>query len=133
MRKITEGEIHSILRKFFIINSFNLLTKSKDGSSLHYQIVITKPPQFKIPDFVATKNNVVIVIEAKLKYSDLFTGNLPDIVKLQYFLENKDAVEEFKKSLYQIVPPNLTIIGACGSLIPVRSKKRIPTWFPSRK
>lgn len=131
MIKITEGEIQSLIRRFLLINKFQLVTRTSNGETLHYRTELTKPPKFKIPDHVAIKNNTVLVVEEKVRYSDLFKNKASDINKLLLFLNNKYALGEFKELLKHLNPPlmNPNIVGAYASLEPSKSRREIPSNF----
>lgn len=129
MMKITEGEIQSLIRRFLLKNKFQLVTRTSNGETLHYRNELTIPPKFKIPDHVAIKNNTVLVVEDKVKYSDFFKNKASDIDKLVSFLSNEYALNEFKELLKNLNPPlmNPTIVGAYASLEPSKSRREIPS------
>jgi len=127
MKKLTEGEIQSLVRKYLIKNRFRLVSRTLDGQPLHYRVEVTSPPEFKIPDLVAVKANKVLVFEEKIRYSDLFkkegSDGISDVEKLVFFLKNKQARSEFKKLVTNtgLSVKNPSVVGAFASLKPVSS------------
>lgn len=125
--RITEGEIHYIIRQYMLQNDFQLFTKTTNGIPLHYRTNLKSPPQFKQPDLVAIKSDTVLVFEEKIWYNNLF--NRKDVDKLTNFLNNPIAVREFKqlirKTMPSITKPKL--YGVLASLEPKRLQhKPIP-------
>lgn len=131
MKKISEGEIQSLIRKYLILNKFRLVTKTPDGEPIHYRNELTKPPKYKVPDHTAIKSNTVLVIEDKVWYRDLFGKGVSDIDKLSSFLNNESALNEFKELLTHLNPPlmNPSIVGAFASIEPARYDVSIPSHF----
>ena len=130
--KITEGEVQSLVRRFLIANNFRVCTRTANQEIFHYQIRIVNPPMFKNPDLVAIKNGFVLVIEVKILFSKLFSGNISDIQKVESFLENKEALTDFKKQLTTI-DKTLTeakVIGCFASIFD-KTGEKIPERFVS--
>ena len=131
IRRITEGEVQFLVRSFLLKNNFRLYTKTTNEEPLHYRNTFTNPPKFKNPDHVAIKGNAVLVFEDKVKFSDLFAGKHPDLIKISSFLANTRAVAEFRTLLADVepAPTNPVIVGSFASLAPEKSKKEIPKKF----
>lgn len=128
MRRITEGEVQCLIRRFLLENGFGLYTKTIKGEPLHYRIAFTNPPRFKRPDHVAIRRNAVLIFEDKVKYADLFRGKCSDLEKISSFLNNVQAMSEFRKLLGNVEPPprDPLIVGALASFLPNKSSRTIP-------
>ena len=122
--RITEGEITSCSRALLRHNGFKILSSSAKGEKLYYRTEISSRPQLKQPDTVAFKDNHTIVIEDKIRYSDLFktSGERPsDVEKLLRFMRNEAFVQEFRDQVHKVTGPTDTAIEihcGCSSLAP---------------
>ena len=121
--RITEAEIHSITRRFFVKNGFTVVSRTPTGQEIHYRLSIDES-KYKIPDLVCFKNSKIIVLEQKIEYNKLFSGLDCDVNKINSFLNNDAAVSEFLLLMkeFEINFDKDSIVGGFSSLFPKNSK-----------
>lgn len=118
LSRITEGEITSIVRRFYRANGFHFLSTSSSGEKLYY-VIDGNLQNNKQPDSIVIKNDIIIICEDKIFYSDLFAekkGAGSDLKKVTAFLSSEDAISHFREKLPKDFKHN-KILGCLSSLI----------------
>jgi hypothetical protein len=120
-----------LVRRYLAKNNFRLVTKTTDGEPLHYTNECTARPKYKMPDHVAVKGNIALVLEDKKRYCDLFRDGMSDIKKLSMFFSNENAKARFKKLLQRLKPSMTKPKIVCGfaSFAPAKYSNKIPEDF----
>jgi hypothetical protein len=123
-----EGTISSITRRFFQKNGFSVISQSKSGKDIHYQMEIKDPPELKAPDIICYKDSTIIVGEQKIEYNKLFSGS-NDVQKLESFLNSQQAKTDFLHEMSEFFPQPTTptICVGFSSLSDDDSNKTLPT------
>ena len=121
MKKITEGEITSLTRRFFKENGFSILSSLSSKEKLNYTIDGNSLNN-KQPDSVFIKNDLVILCEDKLAFKNLFKkqgAKVSDHTKLLAFLESKESKEKFSEKIrIKTGTKDIKVSGCLSSLKP---------------
>lgn len=127
--RFTEGEITSMVRRFFIANGFKFLSSSQDGEKLYYTLP-QFPVNFKQPDTIVVKDGLVIICEDKILYRDLFTTTplkISDYEKLSQFLGSEKDLEIFTSKISKTLgTDDFEVIGCLSSLTSNGKKTLLP-------
>lgn len=117
--KFTEGEITSMVRRFFIANGFSFLSSSKNGDKLYYTLP-DNASNFKQPDSIVIKDDLIILCEDKIFYRSLYSSNsqkISDFEKLSLFLNSSNDLNLFSSKVPKSYDTDkLKIIGCLSSL-----------------
>jgi len=117
--RFTEGEITSLVRRFFRANDFNFLSTFSNGDKLYYTFD-GNTLNNKQPDSIIFKNDLVIICEDKIMFRSLYNANdktKGDFSKLSRFLNSSIDLNIFKKKIKNLVNiENVKIIGCLSSL-----------------
>lgn len=125
-KKITEGEITSLVRKYFKANGFRFLSTLSNGEKLYYTAG-GNTSNNKQPDSIVWKKNLIIICEDKILFSSLFSErneSINDFLKLTTFLNPElDKAIFIEKIRPMVSEQDIKLVGCLGSLSPEKQKK----------
>ena len=118
-QRITEGEITSLVRRFFRKNGFRFLSTQVNGEKLYYTVA-GNTSNNKQPDSIVTKEDLIVICEDKILFTSLFSEQnhtINDFEKLNRFLSSTVDLNLFKKKLpNHLTLDSVKIVGCLSSL-----------------
>jgi hypothetical protein len=129
MARFTEGEITSMVRRYYLANGFKFLSTQSNGDKLYYcidEIELNK----KQPDSVVFKDDLLVVCEDKIVFSAIYSSKVNskcDFNKIRSFLDSERNVQSFLEKIKPAVASkNIKIAGSLSSLAPKNSSVYSP-------